>query len=333
MGNRATHRFTRRGFLTLLTAGTAACRRPEIPAAPHEDLSSGCYHWSGVGFGIDMSMEIYGVSESSGGKLGIECEAIIQELEGAFSLYREDSELSILNRERKLEHPSEGFRELIRLAEDCVQRTLGYFQPTVHGAWQWLEKHGDIEDVRNHPEWLRQCAAVDFNHLVVGNDGSIRLSHPLTQLSMNAIVQGHLADLVAARLRSAGVQSALLHLGESLAIGNHPEGRMWKLAVMGTPVRGEVDLVGNIEFANAGLAVSAHDASRRLINPVSASPCREARVAAVVSGEGAAVADAHATAFAVAPSDRWNDLAASLNRKSDRQVHLWRDNELVYQRH
>ncbi len=87
----------------------------------------------------------------------------LQELEGAFSLYREDSELSILNRERKLEHPSEGFRELIRLAEDCVQRTLGYFQPTVHGAWQWLEKHGDNEEIRNHPEWLRQCAAVDFN--------------------------------------------------------------------------------------------------------------------------------------------------------------------------
>jgi thiamine biosynthesis lipoprotein len=144
---------------------------------------------------------------------------------------------------------------------------------------------------------------------------------------MNAIAQGFLADTVAGRLRSAGVKSALLQLGESYAIGRHPEGRRWRLAIMGTPVNGETDLVGNVEFSDAGLAVSANDATRIVIDPVANTVRRQARVAAVVSREGAAVADAYATAFAAAPEQRWPDLGRTLNNVPGSQVHIWVENE------
>ncbi len=53
-------------------------------------------------------------------------------------------------------------------------------------------------------------------------------------------------------------------------------------------------------------------------------------VAAVVSSEGAAVADAFATAFAVAPKEKWRTLATSAAGMPGSQVHLWKENKLAF---
>lgn len=326
--------FTRRGFLATCSAVTAAipfaaCRTKQ-DHGPAADQAPGEFTWSGIGFGIGMSMEIHGVTRAQGERLGRICEENIQALEAAFSLYREDSELSILNRERILPAPSGLFRELLELAIDLQRRTHGYFQPAMHGAWQWLEKRGHTTDLEQDPAWREQCAASDLKFLEIKAGGPIRLTHPLTQLSMNAIGQGFLADQAASRLRAEGVASAMLHLGESHAIGRHPEGRLWNLAILGLPVDGETDLIGNVEFADSGMAVSANDDSRILIDPVANTIGRQARVAAVVSSEGAAVADAFATAFAVAPEDQWPRLATSLKQAGGSQAHVWRDNKRAF---
>ena len=326
-------RYSRRLFLRNM-AGAAAtlplatCRSRKATIAGDE--TPGDYFWSGIGFGIEMSMELHGTTATDGARLGADCENIIRELEQAFSLYQEDSELSRLNRERALADPSPRFRELLKIGVDLHARTLGYCQPAIHGAWTWLENHGTTNDLKENPEWNEQCDASDLTHLEIDAAGPIRLLHPLTQISMNAIGQGYLADVVASHLRSAGVVSALLHLGESYAIGRHPAGRSWKLAVSGTAADGENEIVGYLEFSDAGLAVSARDSGRLLIDPVSRSVHRQARVAAVVSSEGACVADAFATAFAVAPEEAWPRLAGNLKQKPGSQVRIWEEGGLRF---
>ena len=320
---------SRRRFLTGLGGACLAlslprCKKQQAREEPEPDV--GVYQWSGIGFGIEMSMEIHGVTESRGLQLGAQCEQIIAGLERSFSLYLENSELSRLNRERTLERPSEDFVDLLDRAISLEARTLGYYQPAIHGAWRWLEKNEFRIDTGRRAEWQAQCAAADVRHIQRMKSGGIRLSHPLTQLSMNAICQGYLADRVAGRLRADGVSRALLHLGETYALGSHPEGRPWKLAVMGT---GDgAGLVGEVELADAGLAVSANEPGRLLIDPVDASLQQHDRVAAVVSKEGAAVADAFATAFAVAPGERWEALGDSLMAGSACAIKVWEQNRL-----
>lgn len=310
-------------------APLAGCRRgldqAEVEAAPVVE-GDGVYQWSGVGFGIDMSMEIHGVSEAMGGEFGGRCERTIAMLEQAFSLYLEDSELSRLNRERELVTPSPLFTDLLGRAHELEVRTLGYYQPAIHGAWQWLQDR-DFK-ITDREAWLKQCEAAKVAFIERGDNGSIRLSHPLTQVSMNAIAQGYLADLVARLLGDAGIEHALLHLGETAAIGGHPAGRRWKLAVMGTGPN--ADLVGEMELADAGLAVSANEPGRWLIDPVAGGVSAAERVVAVVSKEGATVADAFATAFAVAPQDLWPALMQSLRRGGACQAKVWEENQLAF---
>ena len=320
----AVSRITRRNFLRAGAAALLPCFPSCDRRKPPTTAAAEAFHWSGIGFGIDMSMEIHGVDRGKGERLGTICEDTIRSLEQAFSLYQENSELRILNRERVLRHPSPLFRELLTLSLDLHRRTSGSFNPAVHGAWQWLQERGSSDGLADDPQWSKLIAATDPKFIDFSS--AVRLRHPLTQLSMNAIGQGFLADTVAARLRAEGVTTAMLHLGESRAIGSHPEGRPWRLAVMGTTVDGETDLVGSIEFADAGLAVSANEADRILIDPVAGRVHRRARVAAVVSAEGAAVADAFATAFGAAPRDEWKCLVSSLEEGGASQVHVWENN-------
>lgn len=326
---------SRRAFLARLAGAAAAisfgsCRSGGGARQPEHDRAAE-FHWSGIGFGIDMTMEVHGASAANGESLGRICEDTIRQLERSFSLYQEASELRTLNRDRLLPEPSPLFRRLLDLSIDLHRRTLGYFQPAVHGAWRWLEQRGGTEGLEQDPAWNEHCASCDLGFVAIDPDGPVRLTHPLTRLSMNAIGQGFLADTVAARLRKDGVTSAMLHLGESYAIGNHPEGRPWNLAVMGLPANGETGLVGSIEFTDAGLAVSAGDENRLLIDPVSRSVLHQPRVVAVVSTEGAAVADAFATAFAVAPEDKWTALAGNLGRVSGSQVRVWEKGRLAFE--
>lgn len=322
-------RWSRRGFLgsaALALLPFAACRRA---AKPESAVADGVYRWQGIGFGIDMSLEIHAVDQLAGQRLGAACEAEIAALEQAFSLYLEGSELARLNRERHLEDPSELFIDLLQHATDLQRRTCGFYQPAIQGAWQWLQQQG-FRIGGEQAAWRERMAAASLEGLQRGVDGGLRLINPLTQLSMNAIGQGYLADRVALRLQQAGVKHALLHLGETRAIGTHPSGRNWRLAVMGTVVNGEADVVGEVELADAGLAVSANEATRVLIDPVNACLQQHDRVAAVVSAEGATVADAFATAFAVAPADRWPELAANLEAGAAATIRVWESNRLAY---
>ncbi|MEO1856852.1 MAG: FAD:protein FMN transferase [Rubritalea sp.] len=265
-----------------------------------------------------MSVELYQIDVSLVGRIDIE--SYIHELELASSLYSDSSELSILNREKVLMNPSRLFLSLLEKAKILSERTLGYYQPAIHGAWSAMELD-ELSD--EHVE------AADMLNVEISGD-RVTLGNPLTELSFNAIAQGYLTDRVAQYLRELDVNSAILYLGETYAVGSHPEGRQWSLAVMGTPKNGETDLVGTLQFADAGLAVSTHDATRKLLNPKQTGAITPNIVVAVVSEEGAAVADAFATAFAVAPQSDWLELQAKLSAGGASQVKIWVENELVF---
>ena len=320
---------TRRIFLkSASTAGLALflsqCGEPDevISITDSQEIDS---YWSGIGFGIEMSAEWYGVDKNILPQLNAMLEQTIQQLEAAFSLYSDSSELSRLNTERELHNPSEAFTELYKVSKALTDRTFGLCQPAVHGAWSVIDTERETIDWSNRIN----AASLDFVQL---DKQLLRLTNPLTRLSFNALVQGFLTDKVAQAARELGVKRALLHMGETYAIGKHPEGRDWSLAVMGTPEGDEIDLVGTVEFADAGLAVSTHDTSRKLVNPLTGEILQHDRVVAVMSKEGATVADAFATAFAVAHNSQWEKLYDSLNSKKAGAVKIWQKNQLVFER-
>ena len=300
------------------------CKKPEsIPQKPNKpDLSQGGI-WTGLGFGTEISAEIWGVSQAQGDRFMKQIEQTIAALEESFSLYLEQSELRILNRERVLKNPSETFLDILKQAKTLSSSTLGYTQPAIHHLWLKVQEKLDLTKNPNSIDWSEipdltdHWEAASMEHLSITED-EIRLTHPLTQISLNSIGQGYATDVVATMLKDAGITSAKIDCGETYCIGKHPEDRPWNLGVAGNG-----DLLGFIELYDAGLAVSSSAPDKILLDPIKRRIVPSLTTAAITTSAGACTADAFATAFAIAPKQQHLRLRQALKGSGDSQVHVW----------
>ena len=116
----------RRRFLTITAA--AAGTLP-LGLRAHAEPAK---HWVGMALGARASIRL-DHPDPDGIILAVRGE--IERLEQIFSLYRANSELSRLNREGELAHPSLDMVELLSLCGPIHMATSGLFDPTIQSVW------------------------------------------------------------------------------------------------------------------------------------------------------------------------------------------------------
>jgi thiamine biosynthesis lipoprotein len=148
-----------------------------------------------------------------------------ERVEERFSVFKETSELHALN-SRAADGPVEVSEEMAALLETAArlyESTGGAFDPTATPllrAWGFLQREG-----RRPDEAARQAARERVGFSLVERDlaqRTVRYLRPGVELSFGSLGKGHALDLMKARLRAAGVPSALLSAGGSslLAYGS-----------------------------------------------------------------------------------------------------------------
>lgn len=214
-------------------------------------------------------------------------EAEIERLEGLLSRFREDSELSVLNRNGRARCGPDLVR-VVELALDARERTGGLFDPTVHDAvvaagydrsFELVSSEGPAGDGRP-----RSCGgAVDVDGDVVTLGDGVRLD-------LGGIAKGYAADRVAELLAVSG--PCLVNVGGDIGV----RGGSWPVAVTG-----ELTL----ELTGGALATSGRDRRRwtrggveshHLIDPRTGLPAGTEILRATVVAATAAEAEALATA-------------------------------------
>jgi FAD:protein FMN transferase len=140
-------------------------------------------------------------------------------------------------------------------------------------------------------------------------------------VTLNGIAQGYITDRVADLLRREGMGSVLIDLGETRAVGLHPEARPWRV---GLADPADPTQVGRrVELTDAALATSGgygtvFDAGGRhnhLIDPRSGRSA-PARRSVSVMAPGAAIADAASTALALMPEQEASGLLRQLGARA-----------------
>ena len=161
---------------------------------------------------------------------------------------------------------------------------------------------------RGTPMWRRPRALVDYRAVEV-EAPEIRFARPGMAVTLNGIAQGYITDRVATLLQDAGMTDVLLDIGETRALGHHPDGRPWRV---GLRRAAEPETVGRtVALAESAIATSAgiaspFDASGRhhhLFDPASGRPADGAGQVSVIAPR-ATMADALSTALAVLPPAR-----------------------------
>jgi thiamine biosynthesis lipoprotein len=218
-------------------------------------------------------------------------EAEFERLEQVMSRFRDDSELSRLNRDGMITGASPDLVRVVRMALEAREATAGRFDPTVHDAVVTAGYDRSFDDVA--PDGVETAAAERprCGGRVIIKGLTIELQ-PGFRLDLGGIGKGYAADRVADILAVVG--PCLVNAGGDLAV----RGGSWPVGVTD-----ELTL----ELTRGGLATSGRDrrnwirngeSRHHLIDPATGLPAANTPIrVTVVAGSAAEAEIAAKSAF------------------------------------
>lgn len=292
--------------------------------------------WQGQAMGAQASLVIHHHDREKASRLVDAVVAEVRRLERIFSLYRADSDLTLLNRQRFAVAPAPELVDILQACREVWAHTEGAFDPTVQPLWDAYWSHfsqpgasasgpaaGIVRD---------RLERVGLDRLAWSPD-RIELPVPGSALTFNGIAQGYVTDRVVELLEAAGVERSMVDMGESRGIGTAPGGRPWRVGI--ADIRRSDAVVDVLEVEDRAVATSSPFGFRfdeggrfsHIIDPRSgATPRRYASV--TVSAKQAALADALSTAFSLMDVDA---ITSVVRGRTDIEAHLlWQDGRLTH---
>ncbi|QPM92302.1 FAD:protein FMN transferase [Pseudooceanicola algae] len=286
---------SRRAFLAGLGAACAAPALGHASASPIEDLS-------GAAFGTRWQL----TGPSGLGQSRQSIEALFADIDCEMSPWRADSTISRFNASNSGMPVSAEMSRVVQVALDLASRSEGAFDPTV-GPLVARWGFGPIE----------QGAAPDWRNLSLQGGQLGKAESDLT-LDLCGIAKGRALDRAVDLMRGQGAEHLLFDLGGELrALGGHPEGRDWRVAIEsplpGQSVAAILHLPAGMAVATSGVSAQGYVLNGRvwghIMDPNRAGPV-EGRLRAVsVLAPDAMTADGWATALFAAGDEGGPDLA------------------------
>lgn len=273
--------------------------------------------WRGMVLGAPATITLHHFDRA---RAEVALSAVLSEidaLESIFSLFREGSALSRLNRLGELDPAPDSLLQVLNCCRDLHNASDGAFDPTVQPLWTvYAEHYGHGGATTEGPSEASLVAAlqqVGFRRVV--RDGPSLRCHG-TQLTLNGIAQGYLADRARDILAAHGLPHALINLGEFRALGPRPDGTAWRIAISHPEVPwrtlAEVQLPAGAALATSAAMGTAFDSNGRhhhLFDPRTGHSVQGWRSVTVQAAD-ATLADGLSTALAVAtPADAARILA------------------------
>ncbi len=287
---------TRRRFL-LISAG-AACGGLGL-AARGEGKSR--LSWHGVSLGARAEIILDHVDRDAAEEALAASRDELARLEGLFSLYREDSAITRLNRNGRLDAPSAEFLEILSTAASVHAASGGAFDPTVQPLWDEYARFysAGVED-RGFGSRLEEALERTGFPRLSFDAGAIAFQRQGMALTLNGIAQGYITDRVAELLQRRGFKNVLVDMGELRAIGSQRSGQAWPVTIAGG---NRVVALRDRSLATSATLGTTFDGVGRvghILDPRTGRAIRQPRQV-TVSAPTAVLADALSTALCAAP--------------------------------
>ena len=218
--------------------------------------------------GTVFEIEAYGEDPAQTATAVEEAFAVIRRADEIMSDYREDSELSRLNREGAtgLVLLSPDLYAILRTSVHYARRTDSAFDVTVGplvDAWRQASKRGRWLD---ELERGRVLSRVGYSHLSLDeSQQAARFDRPGVRVDLGGIAKGWAVDQAAEILRQRGIERALISAGTSsiYALGAPPGETVWKIAIR-HPLR-EDDLLTVVSLRDQSVSTSgSYEQTRKI---------------------------------------------------------------------
>ena len=245
-------------------------------------------------------------------EISLAVRAALERVDALMSTYREDSELSALNRHaanRAMRMSPETFH-VLAAAREISEATSGAFDITVGplvDAWGFGPSGQGEPPSSEAVERLRLNSG--WRKLVLdARERTVRKAAPGVRSDLSAIAKGYAVDQVSRRLQELGCEDHLVDVGGEMRIaGSNPAGERWRIGIERPDAAGRV-VHRIVALSDTGVATSGDyrnfrddDGTKRshVLDPRSGRPVATGVASATVLDPSAMRADAFATALLV----------------------------------
>ena len=151
-------------------------------------------------------------------------------VERLMSIYQPESQISLLNRMGRIDHPHPYVTEVLRHAMLVSQQTGGAFDITVQPLWEVFSSAAKEQCIPSGADIAAARAKVNWTNLDLQSD-CVRLWRPSTSVTLNGIAKGFATDRVLAMLRDHAIEHALINAGEHAPLGQSAAGDDWTVGI------------------------------------------------------------------------------------------------------
>ena len=305
---------TRRRFIGISASaiGASLLYTHGVSAATQKSV---LYKWQGVAMGATAQISLYAHSEMQAKNLFQKCQNEMKRLESIFSIYKQNSDISRLNAQGKINNPNFELIELLSRCKSYSQLTNGAFDVTIQPLWTFYEKHFADSDAEVSTSKLENVLKLVGSNGIHLSSNEISFDKPNMAISLNGVAQGYLTDSISHILQQAGYENIMVHMGETFALGNHQDGRSWMAGI--TSPQDQTKIVKQVDLKNQAIATSGGYGSpfssrghHHLLNPKTGLSANIYASVSVVAGDSL-TADMLSTAFYIMPMNEisavWSD--------------------------
>jgi len=230
----------RRNFLSL---GTGMVALMAYGASWGSDPAVKKYFRKAKALGADVKITVLHRDEEIASK-GIDSALNkIDYVEQLMSLYRQDSQLSLLNRKGVLRNPNPDLVTVLRKSMGLSKLTDGAFDVTVQPLWNLYNRHAQSGSLPSENEIAKVRSRIGWEHVRIEED-IIFFDRPGMQVTLNGVAQGMAADFARQALEEEGIRDALIDAGEFNAIGSPRRKDAWHIAVQHPRQEGNIAKTG-----------------------------------------------------------------------------------------
>ncbi|MCB9893913.1 MAG: FAD:protein FMN transferase [Planctomycetes bacterium] len=181
---------------------------------------------SGTELGTSYDVVVMAADEDKAEEDLAAAREVCREAEKHLSEWKEDSDISRLNREAG-EHPVEVHGDLlkvIRASLEVSKATGGAFDISWYPLGPLWKKAGERDSLPTDDELAETMAAVGYEKVIVDGD-TVSFTHPNTRLGLGAVAKGWIVDAVFLALRKRGYENLIVNIGGDLrTAGVGPDG-------------------------------------------------------------------------------------------------------------
>ncbi len=217
------------------------------------------FHYTCFAMGTRFNVVIPGLENKHGEIIGKEISGILNEQELIMSCYRNDSEVSAINRLAFKQNAkvSDELYEILKTCDYYYNKTLGAFDPALLNITLKAKNQQDTTLAFTDNQLKEQ----GWSQVILEkNSSTVRFNNEGVGIDLGGFGKGWAMEKIISHLEGKGIEKAFISFGESTvsAMGQHPLGGPWQTSIPHIKNRKNLDLqLKDESFSVSGLKEKA----------------------------------------------------------------------------